>query len=102
MIPLGNHYFLCAGGSIARKLWYFKRRSRPSLRNRKISRAGVLHRSEIALFHARGGSTARKLWYFTRWSRPSLRNRGIPRAGAVQPPENAESHALDDFAVHEQ
>ena len=73
-----------------------------TLGNHAIPRAGGLHRSEIVVFHAQESSIAQESRNPTRRSSPSLRNRGIPRAGAVQPPENAESHALDDFAVHEQ
>src|SRR5699024_1584796 len=60
-------------------------------RNCRISRAGRVHRSEIAEFHARECSIARKSENFARRSSPPLRNRRILRAGRAYRSGIAES-----------
>src|SRR5699024_10157404 len=49
-----------------------RRGSRPPLRNRRISRAGLVYRPEIAGSHALEGSTAREMQNSMRGSRPPL------------------------------
>src|SRR5699024_12020863 len=71
------------------------RRSSPSLRNRRIPRAGVVHRPEIAKSHAQERSTAQKSQNPTRRSGPPLGKSRIPRAGAVHRSGKAESHARE-------
>src|SRR5699024_7353579 len=65
------------------KYKYIVRWKSPSLRNSRISRAGTVHRSETAEFHALESSIAQESRNPSCWSSPSLRNCGIPRAGAV-------------------
>ena len=69
------------------------RRSRPSLGNRGILRAGVVHRSENAEFRAQERSTAQELRNPTRRSSPSLRNREISRAVMFHRSGIADSYA---------
>ena len=74
---------------ITQKLRLLTRGNIPSLRNRAIPRAGVVHRSEIVQSHAQEHSIARKLRNPKRGSSPSLRNRVFPRAGVVHRSEIA-------------
>src|SRR5699024_9797979 len=77
------------------------RGSSPPLGNRGIPRAGAVHRSGIAEFHAQERSIARESWNPTRGRSPPPRNRKIPRAGAVHRPEKAESHAQERSTARE-
>ena len=79
---------------ITLKLRISTRGNIPSLRNRAIPRAGVVHRSEIVQSHAQEHSIARKLRNPTRGSSPSLRNQEIPRAGVIHCPRITKSHVL--------
>ena len=74
---------------ITQKLRLLTRGNIPSLRNRAIPRAGVVHRSEIVQSHAQEHSIARKSRNPTRRSSPPLKNRTIPRVGVVHRSEIA-------------
>src|SRR5699024_608400 len=94
-LSLKNIYILLFKQSIARKSRFPTRWSGPSPKNRRIPRAGAIHRSETAGSHAQEGSIAQESQDPTRWRAPSPKNRRIPRAGAIHRSETAESHALE-------
>ena len=71
------------------------------LRNREISRAATVHRSEIAEFHAREVSTAQKLQNSTRGKCPPLGKCRILRAGVIHRSEIAEFHAWEPSTAQE-
>src|SRR5699024_6590007 len=79
--------------STAQKSRFSTRGSVPSLVNRGIPRAGVVHRSRIEKFHAREYSTVRELRNSTCGSVLPLGNRGISRAGRVHRSGIVKSHA---------
>src|SRR5690625_6314188 len=111
MIPLGNYYFLCAGGPHRSEIVVFHalesstaqesrnptRWSRPAPRKCRISRAGVVRRAGIVVLHALEESLAQEAQNTTRRTSPYLRKRAIPRASVVQHPANAASPPLDNF-----
>src|SRR5699024_12694832 len=70
-------------------------RRAPPLGNCGISRAGVVHRSGNAEFHAQERSTAQKLRNSTRRMASPLGNCGISRAGDVHRSGITESHAQE-------
>src|SRR5699024_7148276 len=86
--------FHAAESSIAREWQNSTRWSIPSLGNRKISRAGIVHCSGNVEFHARESSTAQESQNPTRWGVPSPRNSRISRAVEVHRSKIAYSHAL--------
>src|SRR5699024_2289641 len=83
------------------KYKYIVRWKSPSLRNRRISRAGTVHRSEMAESHVLENSIAQKSQNSTRRSSPPLRNCIIPRVGRLHRSEIAKSHALEYFTARE-
>ena len=85
---------------ITQKLRLLTRGNIPSLRNRAIPRAGVVHRSEIVQSHAQEHSIARKLRNPTRGSSPSLRNRIIPRVGIIHHPKITVMSVLTGSSTH--
>src|SRR5699024_12221189 len=87
--------------AIAQKLQNSTRGSGPPLGNSKISRAGVVHRPEIAKSRAQEGSTARKMRNPTRRRAPSLGKCRISRAGTVHRSEKAEFHAQEPSPAQE-
>ena len=69
------------------------------LRNCIISRAGELHRSRIADFHAQEQSITQEMQISTRGNSPPLKNCRFPRAGTFHRSEIVKSHARDGSGV---
>src|SRR5699024_807413 len=83
------------GISLSLRKCAFPRASSLLSRNSRNSRAGVVHRSENAEFHAWERSITRKMQKLTRWRDPPLGKCGIPRAGEVHRSGIAKTHALE-------
>src|SRR5699024_8410647 len=73
----------------------------PPLRNSGISRAVLIHRSEIAESHAQEPSTTQESQNLTRRNVPPLGNSRILRAGAVHRSGIAEFHAQESSTAQE-